>query len=91
MKGDTVFNVERVDGLSAHFYAKTAPRTETLPPIELAESFMTATSAAIRHGGDKAYCSELDGVTAVTTSVIAHGPDNSMILLGCVGVSAVKQ
>jgi antirestriction protein ArdC len=68
MKGDTVFNVERVDGLSAHFYAKTAPRTETLPPIELAESFMTATSAAIRHGGDKAYCSELDGVTAVTTS-----------------------
>ena len=31
------------------------------------------------------------GVAAVTVSVIAHGPDNSMILLGCVGVSAVKQ
>jgi hypothetical protein len=27
----------------------------------------------------------------VTGSVIAHGPDNDMNLLGCVGVSAVKQ
>jgi hypothetical protein len=31
------------------------------------------------------------GVPAVTVSVIAHGPDNAMILLGCVGVSPVKQ
>jgi hypothetical protein len=32
----------------------------------------------------------VDGKT-VTVIVIAHGPDNVMNLLGCVGVSAVQQ
>jgi antirestriction protein ArdC len=54
MKGYTVFNVEQIEGLPEHFYAKPAPRTETVPRIERAESFFAATGATIRHGGTMA-------------------------------------
>jgi antirestriction protein ArdC len=30
MKGYTVFNVEQIDGLPERFYARSAPRTETV-------------------------------------------------------------
>ena len=36
LKGYTVFNVEQIDGLPEHYYAKPAPRIDT---IERAESF----------------------------------------------------
>jgi antirestriction protein ArdC len=55
MKGYTVFNVEQIDGLPAHYYAKPAPRTCAIQRIERAESFFAATGADIRHGGDRAY------------------------------------
>jgi antirestriction protein ArdC len=55
MKGYTVFNVEQIDGLPAHYYPMPAPRAEALPRIERAESFFAGLKAEIRHGGDQAY------------------------------------
>jgi antirestriction protein ArdC len=57
MKGYTVFNVEQIEGLPEHYYAKPAPRTETVQRIERAESFFAATGATIRHGGTTAFYS----------------------------------
>ncbi len=57
MKGYTVFNVEQIDGLPEQFYAKPEPKGESVPRIERAESFFSATGADIRHGGARAYYS----------------------------------
>jgi antirestriction protein ArdC len=54
MKGYTVFNVEQIDGLPEHFYAKPEPKGETVQRIESAESFFAATRAEIVHGGSRA-------------------------------------
>lgn len=56
LKGYTVFNVEQIDDLPAHYYAKANP-----PPLPTAErnarleAFFAATGAAIRHGGNRAF------------------------------------
>lgn len=55
MKGYTVFNTEQIEGLPEHYYPKPAPRTETIPRIARAEAFVSATGAAIRHGGNMAF------------------------------------
>jgi antirestriction protein ArdC len=55
MKGYTVFNVEQVDGLPAHFYAVQAPALDPVARIERAEAFFAATGADVRHGGNQAY------------------------------------
>jgi antirestriction protein ArdC len=55
MKGYTVFNVEQIEGLPAHYYAKAEPKGESLKIIEAAEAFFAATGAIFRHGGDSAY------------------------------------
>ncbi len=55
MKGYTVFNVEQIDGLPAHYYGAPAPRLEPLPRIAHAEAFFAATGADIRNGGNRAY------------------------------------
>src|SRR3984957_1515505 len=39
MKGYTVFNVEQIDGLPEHYYAKPAPRGEIVQRIPHAEKF----------------------------------------------------
>lgn len=55
LKAYTVFNVEQIDGLPAHFNAVAQP---TLPPqarIDHAERFFAATGADVRHGGGQAY------------------------------------
>jgi antirestriction protein ArdC len=57
MKGYTVFNVEQIDGLPEHYYAKPALRLEPLPRIARAEAFFAALGAEIRHGGNSAYYS----------------------------------
>jgi antirestriction protein ArdC len=57
MKGYTVFNVEQIDGLPSHYYAVAAPRIDALQRIEHAESFLAATGAAVRHGGNRAFYS----------------------------------
>jgi antirestriction protein ArdC len=55
MKGHTVFNVEQIDGLPEHFYAKPPARVDTVQRIDRAEGFFASTGAAIRHGGTMAY------------------------------------
>ncbi|MCS6291158.1 MAG: DUF1738 domain-containing protein [Nitrospira sp.] len=55
MKGYTVFNVEQIEGLPAHYYAKPEPRFSPIQRIEHAESFFASLRADIRHGGTQAY------------------------------------
>lgn len=56
MKGYTVFNVEQIDGLPAHYYAhEIEPVLEPVQRDERAEAFFAATGAKIRHGGNSAY------------------------------------
>lgn len=57
MKGYTVFNVEQVEGLPAHFYALAEQPAESMQRIEQAEAFFAATGADIRQGGNRAYYS----------------------------------
>jgi antirestriction protein ArdC len=57
LKGYTVFNVEQIDNLPAHFHAPAAPRLDPVQRIDRAESFFAATGATVRHGGDRAYYS----------------------------------
>jgi len=55
MKGYSVFNVEQIEGLPAHFYAVAEPKLDPVQRIEHAESFFAATRANTRHGGNQAY------------------------------------
>lgn len=57
LKGYTVFNVEQIEGLPAHYYAQAAPVLDPVQRIAHAESFFAATGAVIRHGGNQAYYS----------------------------------
>jgi antirestriction protein ArdC len=53
LKGYTVFNVEQIDGLPAHFLAPAEPRIDPVQRIEHAERFFAATGATVRHGGGR--------------------------------------
>ena len=55
MKGYTVFNVEQIEGLPAHFYALPAPQLDPVQRNEAADLFFANTGADIRHGGNQAY------------------------------------
>jgi antirestriction protein ArdC len=55
MKGYTVFNVEQVDGLPAHYYAQPVNPLPLSERIDAADAFMTATGATIQHGGNSAF------------------------------------
>jgi antirestriction protein ArdC len=55
MKGYTVFNVEQVEGLPAHYYAAAEPVADPVQRHGQAELFITHTAADIRHGGNRAY------------------------------------
>jgi antirestriction protein ArdC len=55
MKAYTVFNVEQIEGLPAHFYAAAGPTLEPQARIAHAESYFAALGAYIRHGGASAY------------------------------------
>lgn len=55
MKGYSVFNVEQIEGLPAHFYARAEPRLNPDERIAHAEGFFASTSADIRHGGNRAF------------------------------------
>jgi antirestriction protein ArdC len=55
MKSYTVFNVEQIDGLPEHYYAKPAPRVDTIERIDRAEGFFAGIGATVRHGGTMAY------------------------------------
>ena len=56
MKGYTVFNVEQIDDLPAHYYAKaTAPSLSPQERIAPVEAFLSHTGAALSHGGNQAF------------------------------------
>jgi antirestriction protein ArdC len=56
MKGYTVFNVEQIEGLPAHFTATPEPAPETTEQRdERLERFFRNTGATIRHGGNRAF------------------------------------
>lgn len=57
MKGYTVFNVAQVEGLPAQFHAAPAPVPGPPQRIARAETFIAATGAIIRHGGNRAFYS----------------------------------
>ena len=57
LKAYTVFNVEQIDGLPAHFYAQPTTPLPFTARIEAAERFFAATGADIRHGGNRAFYS----------------------------------
>lgn len=60
LKGYTVFNVEQVEGLPAHFYAMAEPRLDPVQRMERADVFFAAIRADVRHGGNMAYYSATD-------------------------------
>jgi len=56
MKGYTVFNVEQIEELPAHYYAKAAePTLEPDERIAEVEVFLDATGATVAHGGNQAF------------------------------------
>lgn len=55
MKAYAVFNVEQIEGLPAHYYAKPEPLIDPASRIDHAERFFAATRADIRHGGNQAF------------------------------------
>lgn len=57
MRGYGVFNVEQIDGLDDHYYAKPAPLIDPPKRIERAERFFAQTGATVSHGGLQAYYS----------------------------------
>jgi antirestriction protein ArdC len=74
LKGYTVFNVEQIDGLPEHCYAKPTPRVDTGTRIERAETFLANTRRfspnrrnrpAWRHKGLLKYLARLRAVATV--------------------------
>lgn len=55
LKAYTVFNVEQIEGLPAHYHALAAPVLDPAQRIAHADAFFAATGAVVRHGGDQAY------------------------------------
>src|SRR5260370_26156769 len=55
LKGYTVFNVEQIEGLPEHYYAKPEPKFSAVQRIAHAESFFAASHADIRYRGGRAY------------------------------------
>lgn len=58
LKGYTVFNVEQIEGLPEHYYAKPTPKFNPVERIENAENFFAATGADIRYRGERAFYSQ---------------------------------
>lgn len=55
LKAYTVFNVEQIDGLPDHYYARSNAAPNPDERIESAEQLFAATGAEIRHGGNSAF------------------------------------
>ena len=55
MRGYTVFNVEQVEGLPAHYYAQPVNPLPVEQRMEAADRFVKATGADIRYGGYSAF------------------------------------
>lgn len=57
MKGYTVFNVEQIDGLPAHYHAQAETVIDPAQRNAQAEAFLAATGATVQHGGNSAHYS----------------------------------
>lgn len=57
LKAYSVFNVAQIENLPAQYLPQPEPQTDKLKLLALAEAFIAATGATIRHGGDRAYYS----------------------------------
>jgi len=57
LKSYTVFNVEQIDGLPAHYYPQPVAPTERQKAerIEHAEAFFAAIPSTVNHGGNRAF------------------------------------
>lgn len=55
LKSYTVFNIEQIDGLPAHYYARSDCPKNPDQRIADAEAFFASTAANIRHGGNSAF------------------------------------
>jgi len=55
MKGYTVFCVEQIEGLPAHYYARPEPKFTPVERIAHADAFFAALKADIRYRGGQAY------------------------------------
>ena len=55
MKGYSVFNVEQIDGLPAHYTQPAQPVIDPVERIKHADEFVGHTKAEIRHGGNRAF------------------------------------
>ncbi len=55
LKGYTVFNVEQIEDLPAHYYAMAEPPLNLIECDARLDAFFTRTGATIRHGGNQAY------------------------------------
>lgn len=55
MKGYTVFNIEQIEELPAHYYAPAEPKRNPDQRLEHAEAFFAAIGARILNGGNAAY------------------------------------
>jgi antirestriction protein ArdC len=60
LRSYTVFNVEQIDGLPAHYYGRPSDPLPLTKRIEQAEQFIAGTRAKIRHGGNQAFYSVVD-------------------------------
>lgn len=55
LKGYSVFNVEQIEGLPAHYYAKPEKPLPLSERLDHAERFIADTGATVRHGGNSAF------------------------------------
>ena len=55
LKAYSVFNIEQIDDLPSHYYARTESTVNPDSRIASAEAFFAATGADIRHGGNSAF------------------------------------
>jgi antirestriction protein ArdC len=55
MKGYTVFNVEQIEGLPAHYYGKPENPLPLAERLDHAERFIANTGITVQHGGNSAY------------------------------------
>jgi antirestriction protein ArdC len=55
MRSYTVFNVEQIEGLPAHYYAVVSPKIDPVLRNARAEAFFAATGAQVHHSGTRAY------------------------------------
>lgn len=76
LKSYTVFNIEQIDGLPAHYHARAEPIVNPEQRIANADSFFAATGAIIQHGGNSAFYApgpDLIQMPAFDTFRDAHG------------------